>query len=225
MPGCKWTNWDTGLHTALIARWPNRIARGQRTDALVQYADVLPTLLDMAGGDTEKHSYDGTSFRRVLLGEAQQHRKYVYGAHNNVPEGPSYPIRSVSDGRYRFIQNLAPQELYIERHLMGRQGEGKVNNPYWATWIGDAGSDAQIYALVKRYMRRPAEELYLTAADPYELSNLAGVPEHRAAQERLATELRRWLVAQGDPGAPLDTTAAWEAAEQGRHLYVAPKSP
>ena len=30
-PGCKWTNWDTGLHTALIARWPGRVAAGQRT--------------------------------------------------------------------------------------------------------------------------------------------------------------------------------------------------
>ncbi len=27
-PGCKWTNWDTGVHTALIARWPGRIKSG-----------------------------------------------------------------------------------------------------------------------------------------------------------------------------------------------------
>jgi len=30
-PGCKWTNWNTGLHTGLIARWPDRIDAGQRT--------------------------------------------------------------------------------------------------------------------------------------------------------------------------------------------------
>ncbi|MEK6235254.1 MAG: sulfatase [Planctomycetales bacterium] len=39
-PGCKWTNWDTGLHTALIVRWPGQVAAGKRTDALVQYADI-----------------------------------------------------------------------------------------------------------------------------------------------------------------------------------------
>ncbi|HSG68980.1 MAG TPA: sulfatase, partial [Planctomycetaceae bacterium] len=50
-PGCKWTNWDTGLHTALVARWPGVVPEGQRTDALVQYADVLPTLIELAGGD------------------------------------------------------------------------------------------------------------------------------------------------------------------------------
>ena len=27
-PGCKWTNWDTGLHTALIARWPKHVPAG-----------------------------------------------------------------------------------------------------------------------------------------------------------------------------------------------------
>ena len=41
-PGCKWTTWDTGLHTALIARWPGKVSAGVRTDALVQYAGVLP---------------------------------------------------------------------------------------------------------------------------------------------------------------------------------------
>jgi uncharacterized sulfatase len=49
-PGCKWTTWNTGLHTALVARWPGKVKAGERTNALVQYADILPTLLDLAGG-------------------------------------------------------------------------------------------------------------------------------------------------------------------------------
>ena len=47
-PGCKWTNWNTGVHTALVARWPGKVAAGKRTDALVQYADVLPTMLEIS---------------------------------------------------------------------------------------------------------------------------------------------------------------------------------
>ncbi|HID23205.1 MAG TPA: heparan N-sulfatase, partial [Planctomycetaceae bacterium] len=105
-PGCKWTNWDLGLHTALIARWPGRVPRDRRTDALVQYADVLPTLVDAAAGNPEAGQFDGRSFLPVLLGRADQHRRYTYGIHNNVPEGPPYPIRSVFDGRYRYIRNL-----------------------------------------------------------------------------------------------------------------------
>ena len=29
-PGCKWTNWDTGLHAAFIARWLGVIKVGLR---------------------------------------------------------------------------------------------------------------------------------------------------------------------------------------------------
>ena len=74
-PGNKWTNWNTGIQTALVARWPGRIPAGKRTDALVQYADILPTLVDLAGGKPGAHSYDGSSFRDALLGKKQTHRR------------------------------------------------------------------------------------------------------------------------------------------------------
>lgn len=220
-PGCKWTNWDTGLHTALIARWPGKVAEGKRTDAMVQYADVLPTLINAAGGDPATHNYDGTSFLRVLLGKESEHRKFVYGMHNNIPEGPAYPVRTVSDGRYRYIRNLTPDEIYIEKHLMGWEGKGELNNPYWATWIRDAWNDPNTYNLVKRYMHRPAEQLYNTTKDPYELKNLATDPEFSTIKSRLSAELDRWMKEQGDPGAPQDTHQAIQAARQGKHLYGA----
>ncbi|NQU23954.1 MAG: sulfatase-like hydrolase/transferase, partial [Candidatus Nealsonbacteria bacterium] len=229
-PGCKWTNWDTGLHTALIARWPGRIAAGKRTDAMVQYADVLPTLLDAAGGDAARvdvaaHTYDGSSFLPVLLGDKSEHRRYTYGIHNNIPEGPAYPIRTVFDGRYRYIRNLTPDEIYIEKHLMGVQGNGALNNPYWGTWVGQAWNNPHTYQLVKRYTRRPAEQLYHTADDPYELSNVADAPQHAELKTQLRAELDRWMKAQGDPGMAQDTHEAIQAARQGKHLYYPPDSP
>lgn len=221
-PGCKWTNWDTGIHTALIARWPGKIAAGKRTDALVQYADVAPTLIAAAGGKTDDWSFDGSSFLPVLEGESPSHRKYAYGIHNNLPEGPAYPIRTVTDGRYRYIRNLLPDELYIEKHLMGQRGNGSLNNPYWATWIFETFNRPKTYDLVKRYMRRPAEQLYLTATDPYELKNLADNPEYAKVKRRLSAELDRWMQSQGDPGIAQDTSKALEAARRDRHLYGPP---
>jgi N-sulfoglucosamine sulfohydrolase len=218
-PGCKWTNWDTGLHTALIARWPGKITPGQRTNALIQYTDVLPTLLDAAGGDVSGHAYDGKSFLPVLLGKKSTHRNFVYGMHNNIPEGPAYPIRTISDGRYRYIRNLRPEEIYIEKHLMGWSGDGKLNNPYWATWVRESWNNRHTYNLVKRYMTRPAEQLYHTAEDPYEMKNLADNPAMSAIKKRLSTELDRWMHSQGDPGAPQDTPEAIEAARRGEHMY------
>ncbi len=223
-PGCKWTCWDTGLHTALVARWPGRIAAGTRTDAIVQYADVLPTLLDAARGDGPPHPFDGSSFLPVLSGKESRHRQYAYGIHNNIPEGPAYPIRTVTDGQYRYIRNLTPEEIYIEKHLMGVQGDGGLNNPYWGTWVGQAWNNPHTYKLVKRYVRRPAEELYDTTNDPYELTNIAGDPQHAGLKSRLRAELDRWMKSQGDPGVPEDTQEAIQAARRGKHLYFPPES-
>ncbi len=211
------------------SRWPGKIAEGKRTDALVQYADVLPTLLAAAGSPANSQpepslaaAFDGTSFLSVLLGEKSAHRQYVYGMHNNVPEGPAYPIRTVSDGQYRYIRNLTPSEIYIEKHLMGIQGNGGLNNPYWATWISEASTDPRTYRLVKRYMHRPAEQLYHTSDDPYEMQDIANDPSSRGIKQRLAQELDLWMSEQGDPGIPEDTQQALQAARKDEHLYAPP---
>lgn len=221
-PGCKWTNWDTGLHTALVARWPGKVAAGKRTDSLVQYADVLPTLLDAAGSAEGMNDMDGSSFLPVLLGKRDTHREYAYGMHNNLPEGPAYPIRTVTDGTYRYIRNLRPDEIYIEKHLMGSQGDGALNNPYWATWVWSSQTDPATYELVKRYTLRPAEQLYRTAADPYEMTNLATDAASKAVTSRLAAALDDWMKSQGDPGVPQDTLESLTAARQGKHRFVPP---
>lgn len=217
-PGCKWTNYDTGLHTAIIAHWPGHVREGKRTEAIVQYADIAPTLIELAGGDAKAFGYDGQSFVKVLTSPETPHRKFAYGIHNNVPEGPPYPIRSVTNGEYRYIRNLAPDDIYIEKHLMGLSGEGTLNNPYWGTWMFDT-NNPKTERLVKRYMKRPQEELYHTKGDPYELTNLAGDPKFEKIQTELRQELDRWMKTQGDPGAVMDTYESLEAAKRGEHRH------
>jgi len=218
-PGCKWTNWDTGVHTALVARWPGKVGAGKRTGAMVQYADVLPTLIDAAGGDPSGGGYDGTSFLKVLTGESDKHRDYVFGLHNNLPEGPSFPVRTVSNSKFRYIENLKPDEIYIEKHLMGSQGKGKI--PYWNTWVGESTNSERTYNLVKRFTRRPPEALYQTSVDPFEMTNLAEETAHAAVKLELKTQLKKWMEQQGDPGAPQDSKEALEAARRGKHLFGA----
>ncbi|MFK7738059.1 MAG: sulfatase [Pirellulaceae bacterium] len=215
-PGCKWTNWNTGLHTAMIAVWPSKIVAGKRTDALVQYADVTPTLVELAGGEPSA-TFDGTSFAEVLRGNADTHREFAFSMHNNLPEGPRYPIRSVTDGKMRYISNLLPGELYMEHHLMGG---GRLNNPYWATWMGvNPAQGRETYELMKRYMRRPAEQLYATSDDPYEMTNLVETQGHQKSKRRLRAALEQWMQSQEDPGAPVDTMDALRASRRGQHLH------
>lgn len=228
-PGNKWTNWDTGLHTALIARWPGVIQAGDRTDAMVQYADVLPTLVDVAGGDIaaseSSHGVmDGKSFLPVLRGETDQHRDYVYAVHNNVPEGPPYPIRSISNGTYRYIRNLTPENTYIEKHVMASPKVDELARLYWRTWVWDSTESPEIFNLVNRYQHRPAEALYHTVSDPYEMQNLLATDstELQTIASELSTELDRWLTQQGDPGIEQDTRETHRAAKKGQHRFKTP---
>jgi uncharacterized sulfatase len=218
-PGCKWTNWEQGVHTGFVVRWPGKVAAGSRTDALIQYADVLPTLLEAAGARSASEDFDGTSFLPVLLGDKAEHRRYVYAMHNNVPEGPPYPIRSARDRDFRYIRNLAPDATYIEKHVMAVA----EHNPYWSSWVFATADDPHAYAMVHRYMHRPAEELYHTSEDPFELENLADDPQYAEVKARLAAELDRWMQAQHDPGVELDTREAWSARR--RQSRIGTKRP
>ncbi len=209
-PGCKWTNYDTGVRTGLVVRWPGKVAAGTRTDALVQYADVLPTLVEAGGGRVPAGQFDGSSFLSVLVDEKQSHRQYVYAMHNNVPEGSRYPIRAVRDGRYSYIRNLLPDEIHIQKYIMG-----VPHTHYWMSWMKAAGERDRAYQLVSRYMKRPAEELYDLQQDPYELNNLAADPKYADIKNRLSKELDRWMTEQKDPGAALDTREMLRAT-QGR---------
>ena len=216
-PGCKWTTWNTGLHTALIARWPDAVDSGRRTNALVQYADILPTMLDLAGKKSVK--MDGSSFTAVLKGTMDAHRKYVYGMHNNFPEGPPYPTRTISDGDFRLILNLTPNEMFIEKHLMGLKGNAVLNNPYWATWVRDAWNQPVIYNLVKRYQSRPPMSFYETTKDLYEMNDLAENPKYADPIKEMRKELEAWMKREGDPGFLLDSPEAHQAAKEGKHLF------
>lgn len=222
-PGNKWTNWNTGVHTALVVRWPGVIGPGRRTSALVQYADVVPTLVAIAGGEADER-FDGGSFLPVLRGEATRHRDYAYFLHNNVPEGPPYPIRAITDGEWRYIQNLHPDRLFFEKHMMG----GFRADHYWPSWLrvtgpwGDEPIHERAVDLLNRFLSRPAEQLYHTAEDPFEMRDRMGDLDLRDVRDRLAAELGRWMHEQGDPGAALDTEEQWRAAVQGAPLTRLP---
>ena len=217
-PGNKYTNWNTGVHTGLIVRWPGRVKAGVRTDALIQYADVLPTLIELAGADPLDYNFSGSSFLPVLLGRTKKHREFAYAMHNNVPEGSPYPIRSVTDGTYHYIRNLAPERLYIEKHIMSGQ---LPTSTYWSTWMWDAGNETEnqhAYQMVCRYMKRPGEELYRMEDDPYEFRNLAEDKTYERIKVRLSDELDHWLMQERDPGKSLDSPEEVEAAFAGKHF-------
>jgi len=199
-PGGKWTLWAPGVHSSMLARYPKRIEAGRRTNALIQYEDLLPTFLDIAGGEV-RPELDGKSFKDVLYGKSDKARKYVYGIHNNIPEGTAYPIRSIRDERYALILNLTPEAKYHEKHLMRVDG-GPTN--VWPVWLKAAEKDKKAQGLIDRFVTRPAVEFYDLKKDPWEMKNLAGKRKYAKKIATMRAELEAWMEQQGDTGADMD---------------------
>ena len=197
-PGAKWTLFEPGIRSAVIARWPGRIKAGVTSTAIIQYEDVLPTLMELAGGSAERN-LDGVSFAGVLTGNRTDAREYAYGVHNNVPEGRPYPVRSIRSKKYKLILNLVSENDYHEKHLMDIDREN-----YWKSWVVAAKTDLHTAKWVNRYTRRPAVELYDVEKDPWELENIAERAEMGNVRRELEGKLREWMNQQGDAGADLD---------------------
>ena len=68
----------------------------------------------------------------------------------------------------------------------------------WEAKAKSGGTHAK--AMVNRFAKRPAYELYDVTADTYEMDNLAGDPKHKAVLEDLKTKLQAWMQSQGDKG-------------------------
>ncbi len=202
--GGKWTNWNQGVHTGIIAKWPGKIKPGTKTDALVQFADITPTFIDIAGGE-KNPAISGTSFLDVLLHKKENHREYVYCMHNNVPEGHPYPIRSVISKDYQYILNLLPDSSYFEKHIEA----GAHRENWWKSWKDAARTNHREEFLVNRFYHRPAEELYSLKDDPNQFDNLANDSKFQQEKKRLRKELENWMADQKDPGISVDTEDAF----------------
>ncbi len=191
-PFGKWNLYDEGIHVPLIVSWPGVVKAKTRTNAMVSWVDILPTLIQVAGG-TAPPTLDGRSFLPVLRGQTNQSREMIFTTHSGDGSMNVYPMRSVRDTRWKYIQNLHPEFLYTT-HIDNNAGP----NSYWSSWEVAAKTDPLAAAIIHRYRERSAEELYDLDADPYELNNLAAQPAQAAIKANLRRELDAWMAAQGD---------------------------
>ena len=165
---------------------------------MIEYVDVTPTFVDLAGG-SPIDSLDGTSFLPVLLGKSKEHKQYVYGIHttrgiNNGSE--YYGIRSIRSERFKYVMNLTSDAKF--QNNITEQNAAWTS--FWPTWVEKAKSDPEAKDLVQRYQHRPAEELYDVVEDPYEMNNLAQETGKEAIMKDLRTRLLSWMEQQGDLG-------------------------
>ncbi len=198
-PGGKWTLYDNGQRSSMIVKWPGKVKPNTQTEAIAQYEDITPTLVAIAGGKPV-NGLDGKSFLPVLLGKSNTGRDYAYGIHNNIPEGPPYPIREIRDAKYKLLLNLTPEKNYHIKYMMNPNKK----DSYWMGWLKVAETSADAKFLTDRIVKKPAVEFYDLQKDPYELKNLASDVSYKKKIENYTAKLKQWMKQQGDRGADMD---------------------
>ncbi len=178
-PRAKGTCYDPGIEAFLLARYPPLIDGGTVYEELVSNVDILPTVLDLAIGETPA-DIDGYSLV-PLLDEDQTYspRNHVFA--EITWHGAYNPIRAIRTERFKYIRNFwhnprvfLPNDVYAS--LAGREVRGRYGRP------------SRVY-----------EELYNLASDPHEQENVATEADYKQVRTKLASTLATWMHKTDDP--------------------------
>ena len=183
MPRSKRWPSHSGLHVPLVVYFPPKWAHlapeeyrpGGKSDRLVSFVDLAPTVLSLAGLQPPEWM-QGAAFAGRHAGERSQ---YLFGSRGRMDERAD-EVRSVTDGRYVYLRNFnlhVPQGPYI-----AYQFETPTTRVWWDAF--QAGQTDAAQSIFWQVPKAP-EELYDLSSDPDEVHNLADSPEHQAVKERL----------------------------------------
>ena len=162
-----------------LSPWGNKIV----TDELVSFEDLAPTLISMCGGEVPEYM-EG----RILIGEGRDKpAEYLMLASDRSDNGPDM-VRTITDGRYLYSRNYMaymPAFRYINYMEIGEIKQ-------------QMRDDFRLGKLDKLHQSffepRPAEFLFDTESDPWEMQNLAGNRQHSTRLQKMSAELKRRII-------------------------------
>lgn len=197
-PFAKWTCYEAGVKSALIARMPGMIKAGTISNAIVEYSDLLPTFIEIAGG-TVPEKLDGKSLVPIFSEETEKIKDYSFSLHTTrgiISGSDYYGIRAVVNNKYRYIWNLTPEAEF--KNVVNNHKNGGTD--WYKSWMAEAETDEVAKQLLLKYRMRPAEELYNIENDKWCQNNLADNPGFESIKNELRAELKKWMKECGDQG-------------------------
>ncbi len=187
--GKRWL-YDSGVRVPLIARWPGKIEPGVVRADFVQFLDLAPTMINIAGGEAPAHMQG-----RVILGDNQgPEPQYLYHARDRMDERYDM-IRAVRNKRYLYLRNFESHKPWVQ--FMRTPSQGPIYQE-----LGRLKREGGLDRLTSIFMgdTKPFEELYDTVADPHQVHNLAADSRYGEVLEELRKESIAWMKRTGDRG-------------------------
>lgn len=185
MPRGKWSIHEKGNRALCIISWPGKVVAG-RTTALSKYCDIVPTIVDYAGGPDPK--LDGFSLRPVLEGKTRQHRDCVH----LLTANPTRRCALIAED-WKLVWNPErdAKQLY-QGFETGPDKDGVYQLKFaeaWAEWIQAAQTDPAAAKKVEHVLHPDEFELYRIDRDYDEWNNLAQNPENEPRIQQMKQKL------------------------------------
>jgi len=188
--------YESGTHVPFIVRIPEKYKYlfpnkkpGTKVDRLIGFVDLVPTLLSIA--DVPIPDYlQGKAF---LGKQKTQNPQYQYMFRDRMDERYDL-VRAVRDQKYRYIHN------YMPHRIAGQHIEYLWRAPSVGSWENEFLNGRCNAAQCAFWLPKPAEELYDTENDPWEVHNLAKDPNYKDVLERMRKANREWILRIKDTG-------------------------
>lgn len=160
---------------------------GVVTDELVDFSDLAPTLISLAGGEIPEHM----SGRAYLGKKRSEPVNYLHLSSDRSDNGIDM-VRTVTDGRFVYSRNYLPF-IYEARYIRYMEiGEIKQQ-------MRTDLAEGRLNPLQKSlFEQRPAEFLFDIENDLWETSNLANNPEYKTVLEKMRQQLKAEVLQSRD---------------------------
>jgi len=197
LPRSKGYIYESGLHVPMVVYVPEKwkhlapVKMRNRSDAFVQFIDLAPTVLNLAGVDIPEQ-IDGKAFLGKSMTEQElAKRNTTFGYADRFDEKYDL-VRSLRKGKFKYMRNYQPFNIdalfNFYRYKMLAYKE-------WKQLFKEGKLNEQQEHFFKA---RSPEALYDIENDPHEIYNLAKDPTYAETLKELRTDLQEQVKSMPD---------------------------
>ena len=197
LPRSKGYIYESGLNVPLVVRVPEKFKKlspfkaGSRTSTFVEFVDLVPTVLSLAGIEIPI-SIDGKPFLGKKLKKSKlEKQNTTFGYADRFDEKYDL-VRSVRVGKYKYIRNYQPF------NVDGLYNYYRYKMLAYKEWY-KLFQDGKLNEVQGQFFKpRAPEALYNIEEDPHEIKNLAKDKNYIEILLDLRTKLNDHLVSIND---------------------------
>lgn len=213
---------DTGIHTPLLIRIPEKYRHlwpadkpGSKVDRLVSFIDMPKTWLSLTGS-----KIPGYMQGKIFLGPKTEPEREYHFAYIGRVDGRETNVRAARDKRYLYIKRYTP---FVPR--------GQFQDYLWkqravVAWKEhfDAGKTNPTQS---RFFlpQKSNEELYDSEKDPENINNLVNDPAQKNRVEKMRAALRNWQIKVRDTGLMPESEMLRLAKKHGTTIFEMAQNP